>query len=351
MKRYYDSISDSVKSYFKVLSPEFPEWLHEYIDTPEMLRIGGTSIDCGCDYTALIPNHEWYSNLDHSIGVALIVWNFTKDKKQTLAGLFHDISTPVFKHCIDFMNGDSEKQESIEERTSEIIKNSTQIMELLNRDGIKLEEVDDYKLYPIADNDMPCLSADRLEYNLCGALFTRPVCKLEDIERYYNDITVSKNDKGIDELCFKTLNTAEEFIKTLSKVWPWWINDTDRTVMQFMADMCKSLNSLGYLSVDDLYVLTEAEVIDKFKTCDKYLADCFEKFENATSCYSTDKMVKNKYCINVKSKRRYLNPLVLTDNVPKRIYEISLSAKKHIDEYMEIPVEGFTYLDFNFIPI
>lgn len=53
-------------------------------------------MDCGCDYTNLFPRHEWYSNLDHSVGVALIIWNFTHDKKQTLAGLFHDIATPVF---------------------------------------------------------------------------------------------------------------------------------------------------------------------------------------------------------------------------------------------------------------
>ena len=30
-------------------------------------------------------------------------------------------------------------------------------MSLLNRDGIKLEEVDNYKLYPIADNETPKL--------------------------------------------------------------------------------------------------------------------------------------------------------------------------------------------------
>ena len=76
--------------------------------------------------------------MDHSVGVALIIWNFTKDKKQTLAGLFHDIATPIFKHCIDFMNGDYETQESTEELTTCIIKNSKEIMALLERDNIYL---------------------------------------------------------------------------------------------------------------------------------------------------------------------------------------------------------------------
>ncbi|MCI8518860.1 MAG: hypothetical protein HFJ51_01730 [Clostridia bacterium] len=85
----------------------------------------------------------------------MIVWNFTKDKKQTLAGLFHDIATPAFKHCIDFMNGDYGKQESTEELTQQIISESKEIMALLNRDNIKVEEVSDYHIYPIADNDTP----------------------------------------------------------------------------------------------------------------------------------------------------------------------------------------------------
>ena len=47
------------------------------------------------------------------------------------SGLFHDIANPTFKHCIDFMNGDYEHQESTEERTLTIIQNSEKIMKLL----------------------------------------------------------------------------------------------------------------------------------------------------------------------------------------------------------------------------
>ena len=146
MKNYLDTLNEEVKEYFKILSPEFPKWLLEYVDTPEMQRISGTSMSCGTDYSKVFNVRYWYSNLDHSVGVALIVWHFTHDKKQTLAGLFHDIATPTFKHCIDFMNGDSEHQESTEERTEQIIRDSKEIMRLLHRDGIKIEEVSDYHM-------------------------------------------------------------------------------------------------------------------------------------------------------------------------------------------------------------
>ena len=67
-----------------------------------MDRIGKISMSCGTDYSKCFDVKYFYSNLDHSVAVALIIWHFTHDKKQTLAGLFHDIATPVFKHCIDF---------------------------------------------------------------------------------------------------------------------------------------------------------------------------------------------------------------------------------------------------------
>lgn len=157
MSKYYDNLDNLRKEYFKVLSPVFPEWLLDFIDTPEIQRLSGISMVCGTDYSKIYDYVSFNSTLDHSVGVALIIWNFTKVKKQTLAGLFHDIATPTFKHCIDFMNGDSEHQESTEERAEQIIKNSKKIMDLLNRDGIKVEEISDYHIYPIADNDTPKL--------------------------------------------------------------------------------------------------------------------------------------------------------------------------------------------------
>ncbi len=316
-----------------------------------MKRIGNISMDCGCDYTNLFPKHPWHSNLDHSVGVALIIWNFTHDKKQTLAGLFHDIATPVFKHCIDFMNGDTENQESTEERTSEIIMNSNTIMALLNRDGILLEDVNDYKLYPIADNDSPRLSADRFEYNFGCGFIIHPIWNLSDLKECYNDVQILKNEDGIDELGFRHLEVAEKYIAVISKLWPWWINDEDRTSMQFFADMCASMNNLGYLSIEDLYNLSESEVIERFRICDYYLSDCFKKFENTSECFRSEEMVSDKYCVNIKGKRRFINPLVHEGDLYGRVYDLSLKAKADIDEYMNIPIDGYTYLDFDFKPI
>lgn len=134
------SLNPKVREYFKILSPEgIPEFLIAYIKTPTMQKQRNISTTCGTIYSKMFSSQFWNSSLEHSIGVALIVWNYTKDKKQTLAGLFHDIATPVFKHTIDFMNGDYETQESTEELTSKIILDSKEIMTLLKKDDIKIE--------------------------------------------------------------------------------------------------------------------------------------------------------------------------------------------------------------------
>ena len=204
MSKYYDNLDNLRKEYFKVLSPVFPEWLLDFIDTPEIQRLSGISMVCGTDYSKIYDYVSFNSTLDHSVGVALIIWNFTKVKKQTLVGLFHDIATPTFKHCIDFMNGDSEHQESTEERTEQIIKNSKKIMDLLNRDGIKVEEISDYHIYPIADNDTPKLrnrkNRIRIHIELPVREHTCPRCHaktskihdyrfqlIKDIPIYYKD--------------------------------------------------------------------------------------------------------------------------------------------------------------------
>lgn len=271
MKNYIETLKPEIQEYFKILSPEgIPEFLKEYIETPEMQKQSKISMTCGTIYSKMFQNKFWYSSLDHSIGVALIVWNFTKNKKQTISGLFHDIATPVFKHVIDFMNGDYETQESTEELTSQIILESEEIMNLLNRDGIKIEEVEDYHIYPIADNDTPKLSSDRLEYTLINGLgATKELWTLEEIKEIYQNIEVQKNEEGIEELGFKDKEIAEKFVHVMSKLSNEYIQNRTKYSMQFLADIMKKMSEKNLINKEDLYHLSEKEVIEKIEKCEE----------------------------------------------------------------------------------
>jgi len=349
MNQYFENLNGTIREYFEVLSDEFPDFLYDYINTPEMQRIGRIGCGCGTDYTKIFNNKFFYSNLDHSIGVALIVWNFTKDKKQTLAGLFHDIATPVFKHCIDFMNGDHETQESTEELTTSIIKNSKEIMELLERDNIKVEEVDDYHIYPIADNDTPKLSADRLEYTLANGLYFKEVWDVQKIKKIYSNIEIQTNEENIKELGFKSKEIAEDFICGASQLWPLWVSNKDKLTMQFIADTVKKMSEKNLITVNDLYTLTEDQVIEKIENCeDETISKCFKLFRNSTDIGESDDPVLDKYCISINAKKRYIIPLVETNNSFERINNVSNFAKEQIDNYLQSKTKKYAYLDFNF---
>lgn len=352
MSNYLQTLKPEIQEYFKILSPEgIPDFLLDYIETPEMQKQGGVSVSCGTIYSNMFHHKFWYSSLDHSVGVALIVWHFTKDKKQTLAGLFHDIATPVFKHSIDFMNGDYETQESTEELTTKIISESKEIMSLLNKDGIKIEEVADYHIYPIADNDTPQLSSDRLEYTLSNGLGAsdEKLWELEEIKEIYQNIEIQKNEDNIEELGFKDKKIAEKFVHTMSKLSSSYIQNKTKFSMQFLADIMKKMSEKNLISKKDLYSLSEKEVIEKIENCElDNISKCFNLWRNATEIKESDIPIAGKYCVSVKAKIRYIVPLVRSQNEFVRINKIAKEASQDIKKALNFKTKKYAYLDFKF---
>lgn len=340
--KYIDSVDKRVLDYFNVLEPNFPEWLNDYIETKELLKQRYISVTCGTIYSDLFESEFFFSSLDHSVAVALIVWHFTHDKKQTLSGLFHDIATPVFKHCVDFLNGDYMTQESTEDLTSKIISNSKEIMELLKRDNIKLEEVEDYHIYPVADNDTPKLSADRLEYSLSNALLTYKLSNVDDIKKIYNDVILDKDEDGTLELSFKSKETALEFVKITSKLSIIYREDRTRYSMQLIADIIKKLNEDGLITKEDLYNKKESEIIEIIENS-KY-KEIFNIWKNAKNVKVSKEKPKNVYFVHHGAKIRYIDPLVNK----KRMSSISEEAKKEIDKNLLYDMNNYVYLDFKF---
>ena len=339
MEKYLDKVNNEIKNYFKILEPNFPEWLNEYINTKELLKQQYISITCGTIYSNLFESDFFFSSLDHSIAVSLIIWHFTHSKVQTLSGLFHDIATPVFKHCVDFLNGDYMSQESTEDLTTDIIKNSKEIMDLLKRDNIDISQVDNYHLYPIADNDTPKLSSDRLEYSLSNALFTYNLLDSEKIKEIYKDIEIQKNEENEIELGFKTKSIARNFVKVTSKLSIIYREDRTRYSMQFIADIIKALNTDGKISKKDLYTLKESEVIELIENS-KY-KEIFDIWKKAKKIKVSKEEPSNVYYVHHGAKVRYIDPLL--NEI--RISEACKVAKNMIDKNLSYDMSNYVYLD------
>ncbi len=339
---YCSELNKDIKDYFKILEPDFPEWLNEYINTNELLSQKYISVTCGTIYSDLFEDDFFFSSLDHSVAVALIVWHFTHDKKQTLAGLFHDIATPAFKHCIDFLNGDYMTQESTENLTTEMIKKSENIMNLLERDKIKVSEIDNYHIYPIADNDTPQLSADRLEYSLSNALFIYKLLDLKAIQELYNDIEIQKNEENEIELGFKTKKFARILVKVTSRLSVIYREDRTRYSMQLIADILKRLIDEGKISKNNLYELKESDVIDIIESS-RY-KEIFNIWRKAKKVKVSKERPENVYYVHHGAKVRYIDPLFNGE----RISKCCKIANKMIENNLSYDMNNYVYLDFDF---
>ena len=286
---------------------EEPAFLTRMAQITAMQRIGRVGMNCGCEYTAfpLFCSLRPYSRLQHSVGVAQIVWQHTHDKRQAVAGLLHDIATPAFAHVIDFLHGDYLTQESTEEGTRSIIEQSDDLMAMLALEGLGLDEVCDYHQYPIADNDSPRLSADRLEYTL-GNMVNFRFATTEEAQRLYDDITVGTNEEGEPELVFTDPQAAHRFARLSLQCSYIYTSDQDRYAMQILAELIAEAIRRGILDEKDLYT-DEPTIIDRLMA-DSYMRSRWQQFRSMRClCYPETDTPESRI---IDAKRRCIDPLV-----------------------------------------
>lgn len=338
-----------IEEYYKILCPEFPNFLKKYIELPIMQRLSGIGLLCGTDWTSLYKNRFFYSRLDHSVGVALIIWNFTKDKTQTIAGLLHDVSTTVFSHVSDFRKGDALTQTSTEEPTTKMILSDSALCKLLESDGIEPKDVVDYHIYPIADNEIPSLSADRLEYMYPSGLALDGSWTFEEIAKTYNDLIILKNEENKEELGFKTIEMAELYCKKFCMIGHILQLNENKLSLQLLSQIMSKAVELDVLQEEDFMTLSESKIIEKIESFiskktlsleEQKFATMYNTFRKMTKVEHTNqKLPEDEYfCVSLKVKQRYINPLVkvgANSQQAKRLSEVSDFANKLIKDFLE----------------
>ena len=336
LARAYD-----IKKYHKILSPDYPDFLDRYIALPILKRLSGVGLLCGTDWTHLYKNRFYYSRLDHSVGVALIIWHFTHDKKQTLAGLFHDASTPVFSHVSDFRKGDALTQTATEAPNESILKNDAALRKLLQEDGLTVQEISDYHIYPVADNEIPQLSADRLEYMFPSGMALDGTWDLPSIEKAYKDITILKNEDGLDELGFKTLEIAEDYCRRFCMIGHILQLNENKLTLHMLGQIMNMAVEEGLLQEENFMNKSESEIMQVLDTADKgqhlYLARLYKTFRTMTKIEHRDSTLpaEEYFSISLDVKQRYIDPLVDMGQQGgvTRLSQVSPFAKKIIDDF------------------
>lgn len=283
-----------------------PEFLNKYIFDPKLIRLSKIGYFCGMDYASkdIYSFKEKISRYEHSITTALLTWKLTKDKKATVAALYHDISTPCFSHTIDYMNKDYNKQESTEEYTIDILEQDEYLKLCLDEDDIDFDDIKNIKSYSIVDNDRPKLCADRLDGIILTSISWMQNISEKDIDSIINDVTVFTNEDQEYEIGFKTSSVAEMVIELNNKININTHSNYDCYMMELLASITKYAINHEYILYDDLYIYTEDRLFEVLNTiADKDLKIMINKFQTIKQFEIPEIKIEDV-------KDRSINPLV-----------------------------------------
>lgn len=186
---------------------ELPAVFEDLLASATMKRLAGIH-QSGAIF--LVNPDLSHSRLEHSIGVMLLIRRLGGTELEQIAGLIHDASHTAFSHVGDYVFQNREENYH-EEMFAEILM-SSDIPEILVKHGYHLDQILDGS-FPILEQPLPHLCADRLDYTLRDALhaglINRPAAKLflEHIRLDEGKLVVTDVDQvnWINEL-FERLN-------------------------------------------------------------------------------------------------------------------------------------------------
>lgn len=320
---------------------DYPKFIDKYLKTKTMNRLKRITQFCGCDYTKLYSPLFLYTRFDHSLVVAHMTWHFTHNKKETIVALLHDVGTPCFAHCIDYVFGDYINQESSEKNITDIVNQDKKILQYLEEDGISLADFDDFSNYHILENKSPQLCTDRLDGVLHTCYVWLHTHSLSQIKEVYDNIIVLENEHGYPEIGFKDIAIAEKFVSMIYNYAKELQGNTSKYVSKYVADIIKVAFQRNLVSLEDLYIKGEEDLCQIF-------ASNFQTwpiFKESSALTRCEIKPKDVFYISYDTKKRNTIPLIQTATANKRISDISTKAQKQYNELEKYKDSKYAYIE------
>ena len=245
----------------------------------------------------------------------------------------------MFSHVSDFRKNDALTQTATEAPTLTILRSNVELAHLLAQDRLDVSLIEDYHRYPVADNEIPQLSADRLEYMFPSGMALDGSWTMDEIRQCYTDLSVLKNEKGEDELGFATLTTAELYCEHFCMIGHILQLNENKLALQMLGQIMNLAEQEGLVCENDFMELSEKEIIarlDEQVQKSTKLYRLYNTFRNMTEIVHTDKPLPSDeyFCVSLKVKQRYINPLIKTADGTARLSEFSPKARSIIEDFI-----------------
>lgn len=266
-----------------------------------------------------------HNRYEHSIGVYLLLRKYNDSFEAQVSGLLHDVSHAVFSHCFDYVFDDegSQKEQTYQDkRHRQFIKNS-EVYLILKKYNLDVDKIICESNFPLLENNIPNLCADRIDYSLREGLIYRVLTK-EDAANILENLAVENN-----QWYFKTNESAQKFAKSFKIMNDIYFSGLSAAIMfTAVGAILKYSYQKGYLCRDD-FDQTDSFVLNKIRTkldFDPELAKLYKNIHNPC-CYR--EVVDNGRLIYCKS--RVVDPLIKIGSSYRRLSEVYPAWKEIVE--------------------
>jgi uncharacterized protein len=252
---------------------------------------------------------------EHSLGVFALLRRLKAPRREQVAGLLHDISHTAFSHAVDFVFTSEEQDHH--EQLKPLMLDRPDLAQALARLGYSPGEFYDDAIYPLLEQPIPWLCADRLDYFLRDGLACGIVTG-EFIGQVLGSLAVV--DKKIVLRDIEVARQAATLFATMNR--EWWASPTEAFIYNEFADALREGLRAGVLQHDDL-MTEDLLVLAKLEASgNRRIARKLKTIRNLTP-EST-----RGYVPRIIPKERWLDPPVLVGGAVGRLSEMDTKKKR-----------------------
>jgi len=306
--------------------------LLELIASPSMQRLKAIN---QYGITPYYTNLKSFTRYDHSIGVLVLLRLYNASLHEQIAGLLHDVSHTVFSHLGDEIFDHHDHKNSYQDDNHEWFINNTELAAILEQHNIAVKDIlHKHHHFPALEQDIPNLCADRIEYNLRGAL-VEELFGLQEIQTIQKDLFF---DDG--QWYFSTKQSARQFAHIALHLPQVYTNAENCVISHWAAQAIRHALEIELLTKDEVHFSTDKKVLVKLaKSTDQTVANLMNKIKNHQSFYTHGS--KQNHDLQLPTKFRGVDPLVKTKHGVEPLTEIDAAFKTEFQRVKEHADKGW----------
>ena len=281
--------------------------LLELIQSKPVQRLKG--IDCAG--STILIKRPTYSRFEHSLGDMLILKKFNASLEEQAAGLLHDVPHTAFSHVGDFVFDQTETMEYHDQFLEKLVM-ASEIPAILERHGLNPARIVEESNFPLQENSLPDICADRIDYFLRTlhkekGLKPQALIHLENLRVFENKFVLK------DRASAKAY--ATDFMLMDATI---WADPTEIASFKLLADAIKLAIQKGFLKDEDMFQ-DDAFVLDALK--DSQDKEILEILALLTPAFRIEEN-EDDFDFKVTTKCRYVDPEFLQDDSLVRLSEV-----------------------------